>query len=197
MYFGKRASQLSLGEASLLVGLLKGPTAYRPDRNPKAALKRRQQIITAVAKQTGFPEELTAFALEEPLPEYKPGMPSRAWHFAELAFATLPAEGGVVRSTLNMNVQSMLEQYLAEEIIDLPQGISAAGIVVENRSASILAYVGNARFDLGAGAEWVDCANSPRSPGPTLKPFVYLDAMEAVTMIPAHPLAAPPLRPCW
>lgn len=194
IYFGKRARQLSLGEASLLVGLLKGPTAYRPDRSPRAALKRRQQIIAAVAKQTGFPEELTAFALEEPLPRFKPSMPSRAWHFAELAFATLPAEGGVVRSTLDMNAQNLLEHSLNEQLRELPQGVTGAGLVVDNRSASIIAYVGNARFNLDAGAEWVDCANSPRSPGSTLKPFVYLAAMEAGAVIPATLLADTPLR---
>lgn len=194
MYFGKRAKELSLGEASLLVGLLKGPTAYRPDRNPAAALRRRQQIIAAVAKRTGFPEELTSLALEEPLPKYKPSMPGAAWHFAELAFATLPEEGGVVRSTLAMNVQSMLVDSLTEQLRGLPESVTAAGMVVENRSASVIAYVGNARFNRDAGTEWVDCATSPRSPGSTLKPFAYLAAMEEGHIIPATLLADTPIR---
>jgi penicillin-binding protein 1C len=194
IYFGKRAKELSLGEAALLVGLLKGPTAYRPDRNPKAALARRQRIIAAVAEQTGFPDDLRNLALEEALPAFRPAMPSRAWHFADLAFATLPSRGGAVRSTLDLRVQGLLERVLDQQLRRIGGDITAAGVVVDNRSASILAYVGNARFNPASGLQWVDCAIAPRSPGSTLKPFIYLKAMEAGNIIPASLLADTPLR---
>ncbi len=194
MYFGKRAKELSLGEAALLVGLLKGPTAYRPDRNPKAALARRQMIITKVAEQTGFPDDLKALALEEPLPKFRPGMPAGAWHFADLAFATLPPQGGVVRSTLDSRVQGLLERVLKEQLGHVRDDITAAGVVVDNRTSSIIAYVGNARFDPASRIQWVDCAVAPRSPGSTLKPFIYLKAMEAGHIIPASLLADTPLQ---
>ena len=194
MYFGKRAKELSLGEASLLVGLLKGPTAYRPDKNPKAALARRQSIIAKVAEQTGFPEDLPALALEEPLPRFRPRMPDRAWHFADLAYKTLPPQGGVVRSTLDMRAQALLERALQEQLQQAGDDVTAAGIVVDNRTAAIVAYVGNARFDMGKGSQWVDCAVAPRSPGSTLKPFVYLAALEKGYIIPATLLADTPLQ---
>lgn len=194
VYFGKRAKELSLGEASLLVGLLKGPTAYRPDKNPQAALKRRQWIIAKVAKETKTPEDMTALALDEPLPRFYPVMPDAARHFADLAFATLPPEGGVARSTLDMGIQALLERTLRERLRHVGADVTAAGLVVENTSASIVAYVGNARFDPRAGSQWVDCALAPRSPGSTLKPFVYLAAMEDGHIIPATLLADTPLR---
>ncbi len=194
LYFGKRAKELSLGEASLLVGLLKGPTAYRPDRNPKAALARRQQIIAKVAEQTAFPADLTALALEEPLPAFRPRMPDAARHFADLAFTTLPRRGGQVHSSLDRRIQGLLERVLAEQLADASQDVTAAGIVVDNRTAAIVAYVGNARFDLNAGSQWVDCALAPRSPGSTLKPFVYLAALEEGLLIPATMLADTPLQ---
>lgn len=194
MYFGKRAKELSLGEASLLVGLLKGPTLYRPDRNPRAALRRRQHIISLVAQKTGFPQDLTSLALNEPLPEYNPRMPDKAWHFAELAFKTLPPEGGVVRSTLDMQMQELLEQALHEQLEKAGQGVTASGIVVDNATGSISAYVGNMRFNRRTGTDWVDCATAARSPGSTLKPFVYLAAMEAGHIIPATLLADTPLQ---
>ncbi len=194
LYFGKRARELSLGEAALLVGLLKGPTAYRPDKNPKAALARRQQIIARVAERTGFARDLTALALQEPLPAFRPVMPGRARHFADLAFKTLPPEGGVVRSSLDPRLQSLLERVLDDRLRDAPADVTAAGIVVDNRTASIAAYVGNARFDPLEGREWVDCALAARSPGSTLKPFVYLAAMEQGQIIPATLLADTPLN---
>lgn len=194
LYFGKRARELSLGEASLLVGLLKGPTAYRPDRNPEAALRRRQQIIAKVARQTGFAEDLTALALEEPLPRFRPAMPDAARHFADLVFKTLPPDGGAARSTLDPRAQGVLERALAEQLRQADEDVTAAGIVVDNRSASIIAYVGNARFDAERNSQWVDCALAPRSPGSTLKPFLYLAALEQGHIIPATLLADTPLQ---
>lgn len=208
LYFGKRAKELSLGEASLLVGLLKGPTAYRPDRNPAAALRRRQHIIAAVAERTDFARDLTELALQEPLPAYRPTMPAKAWHFADLAFKTLPPEGGIARSTLDMRAQGLLERTLGERLARLNasprpldqsaagpgSGVTAAGVVVDNVKGAIIAYVGNSRFDAANGRHWVDCALAPRSPGSTLKPFIYLAAMEEGHIIPASLLADTPLR---
>ncbi|MDR0338787.1 MAG: transglycosylase domain-containing protein, partial [Desulfovibrio sp.] len=194
LYFGKRAKDLSLGEASLLVGLLKGPTAYRPDKNPWAALNRRQQIIALVAKQIAFPADLRTLALEEPLPAFRPSMPSRARHFADLAFKTLPPEGGVVPSSLDTRAQDLLEQSLRERLAFAGPDVTAAGIIVDNRSSSIIAYVGNALFDPERGRHWVDCALAPRSPGSTLKPFIYLAAMDSGRIIPEGLLADTPLR---
>jgi penicillin-binding protein 1C len=194
IYFGKRAKDLSLGEAALLVGLLKGPTLYRPDRNPKAALKRRQKIIEFVAERTGFAPSLTALALSEPLPPYSPNMPSEVRHFADLAFLTLPEDGGIARSTLDMRVQRLLKQALDDQLRFAGERVTAAGIVVDNRDGSILAYVGNARFNPRQGEQWVDCALASRSPGSTLKPFVYMTALESGQIIPATLLADTPLR---
>ena len=198
-YFGKRAKELSLGEAALLIGLLKGPTAYRPDRNPKAALARRQKIIRQVALSTDFPPDLTRLALEEPLPRFRPVMPAQAWHFADVAFQTLPVFGGkkiggVVRSTLDSRIQHLLERTLEEKLAGLNPDVTAAAVVVDNRTANVLAYVGNARFNAAQSREWVDCAKAPRSPGSTLKPFVYLAALEKGYIIPASLLADTPMQ---
>ena len=194
LYFGKRAGELSLGEAALLVGLLKGPTAYRPDRNPGAALRRRQMIINKVAEQTAMPAAMRDLALAEPLPDFRPSMPARAWHFADVVFRELPLSGGVVHSTLDMRAQTDLERILREHLQGLGDDLTAAGVVVKNAGAAVIAYVGNARFDPAAGKHWVDCAIAPRSPGSTLKPFVYLAAMESGRIIPATLLADTPLR---
>jgi Membrane carboxypeptidase/penicillin-binding protein PbpC len=240
LYFGKRACDLSLGEASLLVGMLKGPTAYRPDKYPQRALDRRQFIITAAARQTGFSPELTRLALNEPLPRYKSTMPALARHFSDLAFGAVfgprygrqpgpPASGttvsgeqtplfrharkrlaatghsplpeggqpfssGVVPSSLSTRLQELLEQTLSRQLARSPLEITAAGVIVRNSTAEIVAYVGNARFDPVMVSEWVDCALAPRSPGSALKPFVYAAAMQEGLVVPSTLLADTPLR---
>ena len=44
-YFGKKASQLNLAEASLIVGIFKAPTSYNPFNNPEAATARRKTVL--------------------------------------------------------------------------------------------------------------------------------------------------------
>lgn len=49
-YFGKNVSELTLQEASLLIGMLKGPSYYNPRRKPERALNRRNTVIDQMAK---------------------------------------------------------------------------------------------------------------------------------------------------
>ena len=93
-----------------------------------------------------------------------------------------------------MRVQGLLERTLDQQLRRIGSDITAAGVVVDNRTGSIIAYVGNARFNPAGRTQWVDCAAAPRSPGSTLKPFVYLRAMEAGHIIPASLLADTPLQ---
>lgn len=49
-YFQKEPSRLTIEEAAVLVGLLKGNTIYNPRRNPKAALDRRNTVIDQMVR---------------------------------------------------------------------------------------------------------------------------------------------------
>lgn len=52
-YFDKLPSELSVNEAAVLVGMLKGTTLYNPIRNPKNALTRRNTVLGQMQKE-GF-----------------------------------------------------------------------------------------------------------------------------------------------
>ncbi len=55
-YFQKEPSRLSVEEAAVLVGLLKGNTIYNPRRNPKAALDRRNTVIDQMVRNNYLSE---------------------------------------------------------------------------------------------------------------------------------------------
>lgn len=55
-YFQKEPSRLSVVEAAVLVGLLKGNTIYNPRRNPKAALDRRNTVIDQMVRNNYLSE---------------------------------------------------------------------------------------------------------------------------------------------
>lgn len=58
-YFGKPASKLTISEAALLAGLVKGPGSYDPVTRPDRALVRRNWIIAQLF-QNGFISEMEA-----------------------------------------------------------------------------------------------------------------------------------------
>lgn len=190
IYFGKSASQISPGEACLLIGMLKGPTLYRPDTRPSAARKRRDEIINLMERKKVFTHDEARRAKLEELPRRKFELPSRAWHFSEIILSQNPGVPKKFNTSLNLEIQTKLESILRQSLNNFPSNITLAAGIVENKSASLVAWVGNARFNYNAdSASWVDCGRAPRSPGSTLKPFAYLSAIEQGILSPSTLLA--------
>ena len=193
IYFGKSASQISPGEACLMIGMLKGPSIYRPDTHPKAARKRRNEIIALMERKGVFTHEEAGRAYLEDLPGKKFELPSRAWHFAEMVMALNPEGEGQSRkfeTTLDLEAQTKLEAILRQSLADFPSEITLSAGIVDNETAELVAWVGNARFSYkNDPSSWVDCGRSPRSPGSTLKPFAYLAAIDEGTLTPSTLLA--------
>ena len=190
IYFGKTASQISPGEACLLIGMLKGPTLYRPDTKPEAARKRRNEIIRLMERKKVFTHDEARRAMLEELPRRKFELPSRAWHFSELVLSQNHNNSRRFDTTLNLETQTKLESILRESLSDFPSDITLSAGIVDNKTASLTAWTGNARFSYKSDpASWVDCGRSPRSPGSTLKPFAYLAAIDEGDLTPSTLLA--------
>lgn len=192
-YFGKHARDVSLGEAAMLIAMLKGPSLYRPDRNPALLRKRRDAIIDRLLSDGRVTRELALLARQEPMPGGKKAFPARAWHYAELAFRELDAGGGAVASPLDSALQWQLEHILKAALQKGRPGLTAAAAIMDAKTGDLLAYVGNARLDISRDTAWVDCGSAPRSPGSALKPFAYLLAFEQGRLLPASMLADSPL----
>ncbi|PWJ58231.1 penicillin-binding protein 1A [Dyadobacter jejuensis] len=56
-YFNKEASELSVTESALLVGMLQNPTLYNPLRFPTNALNRRNTVLAQMSKYNYLPRE--------------------------------------------------------------------------------------------------------------------------------------------
>jgi penicillin-binding protein 1A len=56
-YFSKPAKELNLTEAAMLAGLPQAPSEYNPFLDPKAALKRRNEVLRAMADEGYITEE--------------------------------------------------------------------------------------------------------------------------------------------
>ncbi|HEY0957468.1 MAG TPA: penicillin-binding transpeptidase domain-containing protein, partial [Roseateles sp.] len=84
----------------------------------------------------------------------------------------------VIQTTLDAGLQSRLEQLLTDRLNSLPDAVSLAALVVDNRSLEVRGYVGSADFTDARRGAHVDMVRARRSPGSTLKPFLYGMALD-------------------
>ena len=185
VYFGKTPAQLSLGEAALLSVLPRSPNSYNPARNPQTALTVRNRVLQQLAVRQIFSPEAIADARRHPVHTPIWRSPFVAPHFCQLVVDRLPREPKIV-TTLDRHLQQIAETQVAARIAGLrDRGISSAAVVViENDSRAVRVLVGSPDFFATATQGQVNTAVARRSPGSTLKPFLYAMAMDAGLIIP-------------
>jgi penicillin-binding protein 1C len=176
VYFGKEPRRLSLGEAALLVALPQSPEGRRPDRSVEAAHAARNRVLDRFAVLGSVPADEIALAKAEPMPAGRRPMPMLAPHAADRAIADA-APGSEARLTVDADLQKTSEALARERArtlaLTLGSDISLAILVVDNATGEVRAHVGSPDyFDLRRAGQ-VDLTQALRSPGSTLKPFIY------------------------
>ena len=175
-YFGKEPSKLSLGDTALLVALPQSPELRRPDRSPDVARAARDRVLDRFAATGIVPADEIALARTEPVPSGRYAMPMLAPHAADRAVAKSP-ELGEYRLSIDAAVQRNLEQLAREReralAATLGPDVSLAILAVDNATGEVLARVGSPDyFDIRRAGQ-IDMTQALRSPGSTLKPFIY------------------------
>jgi penicillin-binding protein 1C len=176
-YFGKEPKRLTLGQAALLVALPQSPELRRPDRHAARARAARDRVLDRAARAGVVPRDEIADAKAEPVPHGRRPMPAFAPHSADAAVSALPSER-VHRLTIDLNLQKRLEELARERAHALGPEISVAILAVDNESGEVRARVASADFFDEHRAGQVDMTRALRSPGSTLKPFIYGLAFE-------------------
>ena len=176
-YLGHSARRLSHAEAALLAVLPQAPSRLRPDREAAAARSARDKVLERMAA-TGIwsaaevadarIESVVARTLQPPL---SAALLARRLHYAK------PRERRI-ETTIDLQLQRSLETRVREYLVRLPERTSAALLVLDNRGLAALAYVGSAMFADESRLGHVDMVRAWRSPGSTLKPFLYGMALD-------------------
>lgn len=175
-YLGKEPRRLTAGEAALLVALPRSPTALRPDRFPAAARAARDAVITRMVQAGVLTAQQGREARAEPVPRRRRAMPFHAPHLARRLVAARRAGGAdarIRRTTIDGALQRRVEALLRREQAFLDRAATVAVLVVENATRRVVAYAGSADFFDARRAGQVDMVRAVRSPGSTLKPFIY------------------------
>lgn len=192
-YFGREPSHLSISEAALLVSLPQSPERLRPDRNGAAARSQRDKILERMAKLGVLSQRAAAEAAGEPVPSLRRPAIRRAAHLSERLHGDA-GDGQVIETSIDGTLQAQIEA-LARRVQDqLEPGATVAVLVVENSMRAVRAYVGSGDFwDTGRYGQ-NDMVRAIRSPGSTLKPFIYGMAFDELIVHPETIVVDEPMR---
>jgi penicillin-binding protein 1C len=197
-YFGKSARDLSLSEAIFLAGLPQSPSRLNPWRNPGAAIARYLRNVHRLASAGLLPfgADINSL-LKNPPRIIKQAPPNEAPQFIELLRRRVAepvrlndAASGKVATSLDLDLQRLAMRALRDHLSNTAAvGVGDAAIVViENSTGAVraLACSGRPRH---AG---LNSSMEPRSSGSTLKPFLYLLAIDqrkltAASLLPDTP----------
>ncbi len=83
-----------------------------------------------------------------------------------------------IDTTIDVHAQSTVEALLGDRARMLPPRVSLATMVIDNANGDVLAYAGSADFSDDDRFSHVDMVRASRSPGSTLKPFLYAFALD-------------------
>ncbi len=188
-YFGKKANELTLGEAALLAGIPACPSCYDPLEHPEAAQKRRNQVLLLMAGKGDITPAEGWNAAQEPLNIVPHRFTIDAAHWVlsyigpelEKMFGreAVYRQGLKVTTTLDLNLQTVAENAIenwVSQYENTSNGHNGALVAMDPRTGEIIAYVGSRDYfrDDIQGAN--DMAQAFNSPGSTLKPFNYVTA---------------------
>ncbi|WP_240318642.1 penicillin-binding protein 1C [Lysobacter sp. TY2-98] len=176
-YLGKPASRLSHAEAALLTVLPQAPSRLRPDRHPEAARAARDKVLARMATLGIWSAHDTADARVEPVVARSLQAPRLAPLLAQRLRSASPREARIA-STIDLDLQRVVEDRVAAYFSTLPERTSAALLVVDNATMEARAYVGSLDIEDNARLGHVDMVRAWRSPGSTLKPFLYGMALD-------------------
>lgn len=179
-YFGIPSSDLTLAQATFLASIPNSPNKLNPYNNLKEIKVRQKYVLENIYKRGLIPKERIKGVLKENV-LLKPQISSfLAPHFAFHLMCNMPVNAQVVRTTIDGELQKMIQEQINKVLYKLRRFnvTNAAAILLDNHTGEVLAYVGSADYFNKDNEGENDGVRAARQPGSTLKPFLYLMAME-------------------
>lgn len=187
-YFNKSAKELSLAEATLLVGIPKSPSNYSPLVNFNLAKTRQKIILNGMVKNGYITEEEMNQAYNEEvvligkkssinsdtLLYFKDAVLNELKTIESIPTSFLDTGGIKIYTTLDMEAQLSLENSI-KDTLNNKDDIQSAGVMIEPSNGNIIALVGGKDY---SSSQYNRAIQSKRQVGSTMKPFLYYAALE-------------------
>ncbi len=190
-YFGKNLDKLTISEIAILTTIPKNPNINRPDKQIDLA-KKRDLILDRLLKNGLINDSQYNRAKKEKIISSKHDF---LFDVVQYTNKLNNIEKTDIYTTLNYDIQKYIQKYLKEEIKKYKDNDlnNSAAIVIDNKTLEIKAYIGsNDFFDKVNGGQ-NDGVTMQRSPGSTLKPFVFALALDEGLITPKRTLLDIPM----
>jgi membrane peptidoglycan carboxypeptidase len=191
IYFHKQTKDLDLAQASMLAGIIKGPTLYSPLLNWTSAKNRQHDVLQAMLRDGKITSEDAAKAFAEdispPSHMFLPTNTVVAVDFVRYTTDQLIQQfgsdmtygGGLhVITTLNVTLQNLAQSAVTNNIAKLAYRNVKQGalVAIDPTNGAVVSMVGSANPSANGGqynlAVW-----PPRNPGSSMKIFTYTAAI--------------------
>ncbi|NVK18479.1 MAG: penicillin-binding protein 1C [Methylocystaceae bacterium] len=176
-YFQKSPKNLTIAEAALLTAIPQSPSRNRPDRYPARAKQVRQKILKRLLERGAISHEEFKEADNEPIPTRQHAIPMLAPHLSE-RLARVQPDKHTIKTTINEGLQKQVQDLISPYSQKIGRNISAAVLVVDNESGAVKVHVGSKDYLERRSLGFIDMTTALRSPGSTLKPFIYALSFE-------------------
>jgi penicillin-binding protein 1A len=183
-YFGKTAKDLSVGEAAMLAGLVRAPSALAPTRNIDGARERAALVLQAMVETGAISLEQADAARQQPVTlRVPPDNPSGTNYFVDMLGGEVkrlvgsPVADLRVRTTFDLGLQTLAENVVARRLAaeGRAKKVSQAALVAMAPDGAILAMVGGRDYN---ESQFNRVSQAKRQPGSLFKLFVYLTAFQ-------------------
>ncbi|MDB4952488.1 MAG: penicillin-binding protein [Myxococcales bacterium] len=198
-YFGHGAQHLTPLEIATLLAVPQGPARFAPSTANVPRLRARRDAILAklIAAGVFSPVDATQALAELATapPDHLRAMPREASHVA-VALRARHRDDPRIRSTLDAGAQHLVERQVAMRTPELRRkGIfGGAVVVVDHGTREVVALVGNLDFTDALHGGQIAMFDRPRSPGSTLKPFLYALAIDRGLALPGYLVPDVPMQ---
>lgn len=187
-YFGKNAKDLTLAEAAVIAGLIRGPEIFSPYHSYKKAKERQAMVLDKMVEYKFITREQAEAAKKAPLKvagihrgmKY-PYFTTYVMDYLKKRFSEtdLETKGYKIITTLDTRMQDAAQRLLPKHVeklkaYNIHQG---ALVTVEATTGHVKAMVGGTKFGYGAN-EFNRAFQAQRQTGSAFKPFVYVTAFE-------------------
>lgn len=181
-YYQKDPANLSMSEATMLAVLPNAPSLIHLSRSRDQLISKRDRLLSRLRDAEVISEEDYQLSLLEVIPPRPFALPALAPHLLE--YLDVSYEGQLIQSSVDREMQDMISKIADRHCAFNQQSdIHNIGIlVVDNETAEVLSYIGNASNAVSERA--VDMVQARRSSGSILKPILYAHMLEEGALLP-------------
>lgn len=186
-YFNKEPKDLTIEEATLLVGIPKSPTYFNPITNYDNSKSRQYDVIYSMYKNNYiskndidkiYNKELNFYGKKEKhelssIYYYRDSVLKEMSNISETPDTLLDLKKIKIYTNFNSDVQKTLENNIDEETKNTKMQI--ASTVINPQTGKVLALIGGKDYSI---SQYNRASSAKRQVGSTIKPFLYYSALE-------------------